>query len=124
VPSAAVTSTVRASSRRAAPNATAPPLPRISVPTLVVSRSTIPAFQRCVAAKSMAGSALIPITPASRTRSTSPAAVISALLGMHPQFRHTPPSDSFSTHSTRLPSCARRMAAVYPPGPPPITITS
>ena len=36
---------------------------------------------------------------------------MSAFDGMHPQFRQTPPSDSFSTSAVFLPSCASRMAA-------------
>src|SRR5262244_2264447 len=47
-----------------------------------------------------------------------------ALVGMHPQFKHVPPSVSFSMHSTRFLSCPARMAAAYPAGPPPITTMS
>src|ERR1700761_9327901 len=44
---------------------------------------------------------------------------------MHPTRRHVPPSSgSFSMQATVAPSCAARMAAVYPPGPPPRTATS
>src|SRR3954469_6535217 len=44
---------------------------------------------------------------------------------MQPMRRHVPPScDSFSTHATLSLSCAARMAAVYPPGPAPITTRS
>ena len=49
---------------------------------------------------------------------------MSALEGMQPQFRQTPPSDSFSTSAVFLPSWASRMAATYPPGPAPITTAS
>lgn len=49
----------------------------------------------------------------------------SALEGMHPTFRHVPPSvPRPSTQVTFSPSCAPLMAATYPPGPPPITTTS
>src|SRR3954463_3899840 len=49
----------------------------------------------------------------------------SALVGMHPQRRHVPPSAfCFSTTATFKPSCAARMAATYPPVPAPITMTS
>ena len=48
-----------------------------------------------------------------------------AFVGMHPTRRHVPPSSgSFSMQTTFAPSCAARMAAVYPPGPPPSTATS
>src|SRR5216684_948 len=48
-----------------------------------------------------------------------------ALVGMHPQSRHVPPSAfCFSTTATLRPSCAARMAATYPPVPAPITMTS
>ena len=85
----------------------------------------MPAFHCCVAAKSISGvPTRIPIVPAWRIFSTRPAAEMSALDGMHPQLRHTPPTFSRSTSSVRTPSCPRRMAAVYPAGPPPITIAS
>ena len=51
--------------------------------------------------------------------------------GMHPTFKHVPPSftllssvESNSIHAVFCPSCALLIAATYPPGPPPITITS
>ena len=40
-------------------------------------------------------------------------------------FKQVPPNvDSFSTHATFIPSCAALIAATYPPGPAPTTITS
>src|SRR5262245_16065495 len=49
----------------------------------------------------------------------------SALVGMHPQIRHVPPSAfCFSTTATFRPSCDARIAATYPPVPAPITTTS
>src|ERR1700758_502138 len=48
----------------------------------------------------------------------------SALGGMHPQLRQTPPGRSSSTAATDRPSWAQRMAATYPPGPVPTTTTS
>ena len=48
----------------------------------------------------------------------------SALDGMQPTLRHTPPQYFSSTTATLLPSCAARMAATYPPGPAPRTTTS
>ncbi len=41
----------------------------------------------------------------------SSAFLSSALDGMHPTLRHTPPQYFFSTTATDLPSCAARMAA-------------
>src|SRR5258708_22912085 len=48
----------------------------------------------------------------------------SALVGMQPQFRQTPPGRSSSTVATDNPSWAARMAETYPPGPVPTTTTS
>ncbi len=45
----------------------------------------------------------------------------SAFVGMHPQFRQTPPRRSRSTTAADMPSWAALMAAVYPPGPAPRT---
>ena len=47
-----------------------------------------------------------------------------ALLGIHPQFKHTPPTSSFSIIAVFNPSCAARIAATYPPGPAPIIMRS
>src|SRR5436305_10339009 len=47
-----------------------------------------------------------------------------ALEGMHPTFRQVPPRCSFSISATEAPSWAARIAATYPPGPPPITTMS
>src|SRR3954469_10983422 len=48
-----------------------------------------------------------------------------AFVGMQPTRRQVPPSSgSFSMQTTFAPSCAARIAAVYPPGPPPRTATS
>ena len=45
--------------------------------------------------------------------------------GMQPTRRQVPPSfDSFSTTAAESPAWAARIAATYPPGPPPITIAS
>ena len=45
-------------------------------------------------------------------------------VGIHPQFKHIPPNVFFSIIATYLPNCAALIAATYPPGPDPITITS
>src|SRR4029453_6028708 len=57
-------------------------------------------------------------------RFTPSAFLKSALVGMQPQFRHTPPGRSSSTVATERPSWAQRMAATEPPGPGPTTATS
>ncbi len=48
----------------------------------------------------------------------------SALEGMQPTLRQTPPQYFFSMIATRWPSWAARIAATYPPGPAPRTTTS
>src|SRR6185312_7267852 len=49
----------------------------------------------------------------------------SALDGMQPTFTHVPPRVlSPSTHTVEKPSWAERIAATYPPGPPPMMRTS
>ena len=55
-----------------------------------------------------------PVTPkvsASRRPSSTSAFLQKALVGIHPQLRHTPPASAFSTIATRLPHCAARIAA-------------
>ena len=48
----------------------------------------------------------------------------SAFVGIHPQFRQIPPRCSRSITTAFMPSWAARIAATYPPGPPPITAIS
>ena len=48
----------------------------------------------------------------------------SALEGIHPTFKQTPPIHSRSMIATFWPTCAARIAATYPPGPEPITTVS
>src|SRR5262245_11714696 len=43
---------------------------------------------------------------------------------MHLQLSQIPPSSARSKHALLIPSCARRMAAAYPPGLDPISTTS
>ncbi len=47
-----------------------------------------------------------------------------ALVGMQPTVMHVPPTRPCSISTTLAPSWAARMAAGYPPGPPPRTATS
>ena len=58
------------------------------------------------------------------SRCASSAFLMSALLGMQPTLRQTPPQYFFSTTATLFPSCDARIAATYPPGPAPSTTTS
>ena len=97
-------------------------------PAMPVARvSTTFSFRAMSTGKSMATlSHLMPIR-LKRSRAVTNFSVVSSsvLLGMHPTRRQVPPSfGSFSTHSTFMPSCAARMAAVYPPGPDPMTTRS
>ncbi|CFS29284.1 Uncharacterised protein [Mycobacterium tuberculosis] len=55
---------------------------------------------------------------------TSSALRNSALDGIQPTLRHTPPQYLGSTIAVLRPSCAARIAATYPPGPAPRTTTS
>src|SRR5450759_807244 len=68
------------------------------------------------------------MTPSSRlfvlTRWAKSADSRSALVGMHPRWRHVPPILSSSTRATFMPSCAARKAAEYPPVPAPRTTRS
>src|SRR5579875_443182 len=48
----------------------------------------------------------------------------SALDGMHPTLRQTPPQYCFSMMAVLRPSWLARIAATYPPGPAPRTTTS
>src|SRR5699024_9643338 len=47
-----------------------------------------------------------------------------AFVGIHPRCRHVPPNSAFSTKATCIPSCDARIAAAYPPIPPPRTARS
>ena len=67
-----------------------------------------------VESRNPSSSAFLSFSPSSTTDN-------SALLGMHPQLRHTPPNAWFSITVTLHPRCAARIAATYPPGPAPRT---
>src|SRR3954467_5396217 len=66
-----------------------------------------------------------PAAPGTRraAASTSPGRS-RVLLGMQPQYEHSPPTRSFSTRATDHPRSAQRPAATPPAGPPPLTTTS
>ena len=53
-----------------------------------------------------------------------PHSLTRAFEGIHPTFRHTPPSHCLSTIAVFNPFCDARIAHTYPPGPAPITTTS
>ena len=62
-----------------------------------------------------------------RPRSASATAAAgrsSALLGMHAQYEHSPPTSSDSTTAAVSPPRTARLATFSPVGPAPITITS
>jgi hypothetical protein len=111
------------------------PFPRThSTPFALKSEATPPviwettaSFQADAAPKSRAGSPTVTPSFANVSRASWIAWAVwtQALVGMHPTRRHVPPSaDSCSMHATLPPSCAARIAAVYPAGPPPRTATS
>ncbi len=78
-----------------------------------------------VGAKSIDASPVIPKRSFSWLRMCDSSALrSSALDGMQPTLRQTPPQYCFSTTATLLPSWAARMAATYPPGPAPRTTRS
>src|SRR3954469_10519867 len=88
---------------------------------------TTAAFHSVAAAKSSSGS--LTFTPSfaneSRPWWMKCAVWTHAFVGMQPTRRQVPPSSgSFSMQATFAPSWAARIAAVYPPGPPPRTATS
>lgn len=54
--------------------------------------------------------------------SSASAEAFSVLVGMQPLFRQVPPRFPLSTRVTDIPARAAAKAAVYPPGPPPMTV--
>ena len=90
-----------------------------------VSFPTTPFFHSRTLSMSTCGSPNeIPASPSSCASVSTFATCSSALDGMQPTFRQTPPSVSpRSISATDSPRSAARNAAVYPPGPPPSTAT-
>ena len=79
----------------------------------------------CVGSKAIVASPVMPKTSFSWFSTCASSALrSSAFDGMQPTLRQTPPQYFFSITATDLPSCAARMAATYPPGPAPRTMTS
>ena len=91
-----------------------------------VRRLTTLSFQSRSLSMSICGSAKdSPYSAISFVSAITFAACSSALDGMQPMLRQTPPSLSpRSTRTTLLPRSAARNAALYPPGPAPSTSTS
>ncbi len=121
------TAIVFASLKRPVPFTHSTPFALKSDATPDVICLTTPSFHAFEAAKSsFASPTLTPNFAKCSSASLSANAVCThAFVGMQPTRRHVPPSSgSFSMQATFAPSCAARMAAVYPPGPPPRTATS
>src|SRR5580704_18031247 len=91
-----------------------------------VSRPTTPSFQARSRSRSIEGGPnAMPFSLISLVSAMTLAACSSALDGMQPTLRQTPPrAGSRSTSTTRRPRSAARNAAVYPPGPAPRSSTS
>src|SRR5215475_3317686 len=100
-------------------------LNRLATPD-VIWLTTCDFHSFAVGKSSVGGPTWTPSLPNVCSASLSENAVCTqAFVGMHPIRRQVPPSsDSFSMQIVLAPSCAVRMAAVYPPGPPPRTATS
>ena len=124
-PSGFVTSTVLGAVKTASPWMLVTPFILSSAPTPCVSVLVIWFLWAMICGKSTS-------IPFVRTPSSAPCSRISRIssalrkrhfVGMQPLFRQVPPSFSFSTSVTAAPSWAARIAATYPPGPPPMTKT-
>ena len=127
VPSAAVTSTRLPGFNVPAPRAhvTLFFLNRNSTPFVFAPTTSFLRFIIC-ARSTVTFSITTPCSAAScRANSKCSLLVSSALDGMQPTLTQVPPSVlSSSTQTVFRPSCAARMDATYPPGPPPMTTTS
>ena len=128
--SVAVTAFPPTVSDRSGPNAAAPvstSIPRCftSPVTPLTSLSIEASSKAWIADQSGSPAALMPHSEDRSTVSITSADRKSAFVGMQPRSRQVPPRrSSRSTNATRLPSCAARRAAEYPPVPAPITTTS
>ncbi len=87
------------------------------IPGYRPGKSTADYLERVLARLTYVGAAFLAISSVCAEAS-------SVLEGMHPQFRHVPPTRPFSISATDAPLCAQRIAAAYPPGPLPITTMS
>ncbi len=90
------------------------------------SPSTMPCLFCCAWPKSSSGS--LTRTPiwakVSRASFSAWAVCTHVFVGMQPTVMQVPPTRACSIRTTLAPSCAARIAAGYPPGPPPRTATS
>ena len=93
--------------------------------TPLAIRSATARLRLNAAPKSKVTSPLMPNVFASWVKMWASSALrSSALVGMQPTLRQTPPQYFFSMIAVYSPSWAARMAATYPPGPAPSTTTS
>src|SRR5581483_5998822 len=123
--SAPSTASVLASLNRPFPRTHSTPFALKSEATPCVICLTTFAFHSFDAAKSSSGSPTRSFANVSSASFSANAVCTHAFVGMQPTRRHVPPSaSSCSTQTAFAPSCAARIAAVYPPGPPPRTATS
>ena len=126
-PSGSVTVNVFAPASRPWPWSTVTPralnsplMPPRSLAMVLVFRFWIAAQSKLTSPSTVTPSFFAPSIACSNSADAS-----SALLGMQPMFRHVPPKYVFfSTIATDAPSCAALRAAMYPPGPDPITAIS
>ena len=95
-------------------------------PTKPLRKPTTMAFFRCwmLGQFGDADGISIPIREACFADNSVWAEAKSAFEGMQPLFRHVPPKWDFSIKATEIPFWAHLIAAEYPPGPLPITMTS
>src|ERR1043166_5959737 len=126
LPSAAFTSTLPGAAMRASPTMASDlfflsrnSTPRVSSPTTLVLCPVMPK-------RSSSTPVLIPSLGKSFFASSNSSLVCSnALEGMQPMLRQVPPKlPRLSTQALVRPSWPARIAALYPPGPPPMTTTS
>ncbi len=100
-----------------------------SIPAFFTHPTWLSSFQWCAKpsrrASTCAGSRRAPDTPRTWFASeTAAAGRSSALLGMHAQYEHSPPTSSDSTMAAVSPPRTARSATFSPVGPAPRTITS
>ncbi len=99
----------------------------LTTPVMPFTRpSTMPVLFCCAWPKSSSGSLTrTPIWAKISRASLSACAVCThVFVGMQPTVMQVPPTRACSTRTTLAPSWAARIAAGYPPGPPPRTATS
>ena len=131
-PSGVVTSTVLGPASRPCPRTDATPAPSShaswpasSCPNGLPGSAPTNQSRRLNTAPASSGPVTASVTPGiARARASSSTGRSRALLGMHAQYEHSPPSSWCSTRATDRPPRCARSAAFSPGGPPPITMTS